>query len=252
MWDSETCPGLLQKLALVPATRQAQETNLLSANQLGFSGNLEADSDGSGLLRCHPVAAALELLFFIFLGFGDDIIFFGNRGRRGGGLLSTIEDEPDELVEVELESSLLRGASAPRATGLGLRGASPTEDMMWTSLSSSLSFSFGLRGTSSGPAVPLPAPAEGAAERSGTGAITSSTRPVSMSTTRVLLGDGGESASRPLRFFRAFPSAVAVAAAGRPSCRFSLERRAARSPSPQRPLRRQQAPQLSFQLPHNV
>jgi hypothetical protein len=87
---------------------------------------------------------------------------------------------------------------------------------MRTSLSSSLSFSFGLRGASSGPAVPLPAPAEGAAERSGTAAITSSTRPVSTSTTRVLLGEGGESAGRPLRFFRAFPSAVAVAAAGAP------------------------------------
>jgi hypothetical protein len=126
------------------------------------------------------------------------------------------EDEPDELVEVELESSLSQGASAPRATGLGLRGASPTEDTMRTSLSSSLSFSYGLRGTSSGPMVSLPAPAEGAAERSGTAAITSSTRPVSTSTTRVLLGDGGESAGSPPHFFRAFPSAVAVAAAGAP------------------------------------
>jgi hypothetical protein len=61
-----------------------------------------------------------------------------------------------------------------------------------------------------------PAPAEGAAERSGTAEITSPTRPVSTSTIRVLLGDGGESAGRPPRFFQAFPSAVAVAAAGAP------------------------------------
>jgi hypothetical protein len=89
---------------------------------------------------------------------------------------------------------------------------------MRTSLSSSLSFSYGLRGTNSGPAAPCPALAEGTSEgtaaRSGTAAITSSTRPVSTSTTRVLLGDGGESAGRPPRFFRAFPSAAAVAAAG--------------------------------------
>jgi hypothetical protein len=39
-------------------------------------------------------------------------------------------------------------------------------------------------------------------------------RPVSTSTTRVLLGDGGESASCPPRFFRALPSPMAVAAAG--------------------------------------
>jgi hypothetical protein len=37
-----------------------------------------------------------------------------------------------------------------------------------------------------------------------------------MSTSRVLLGDGGESAGRPARFFRALPLAVAVAAAGAP------------------------------------
>jgi hypothetical protein len=95
---------------------------------------------------------------------------------------------------------------------------------MRTSLSSSLSFSGGLRGTSSGLAAPCPALAEGmpegtsegAAAHSGTAAITSSTRPVSTSTTRVLLGDGGESAGRPPRFFRAFPLAAAVAAEGAP------------------------------------
>jgi hypothetical protein len=64
--------------------------------------------------------------------------------------------------------------------------------------------------------VSLLAPAEGAAARSSTAAIMSSTRLVSTSTTRVLLGDGGESAGRPARFFRAFPSVVAVAAAGAP------------------------------------
>jgi phage tail tape-measure protein len=87
------------------------------------------------------------------------------------------EDVLDELLEVELELSFSCGASAPRATGLGLRGASPTEDTMRTSLSSSLSLSCGLRGTSSGPAAPFPALDEGASEGagacSGTAAITS-------------------------------------------------------------------------------
>jgi hypothetical protein len=32
---------------------------------------LKADSSGSGLLRRHPIAAAVRLLFFIFLGGGD-------------------------------------------------------------------------------------------------------------------------------------------------------------------------------------
>jgi hypothetical protein len=90
MRNSEACPGLLQELAFVPATRQAQETNRLPANQLGFGGNLETDSGGSGFLWRHPVAAAFGLLIFPFLRFGDNIIFFGSRGRRGGGLLSTI------------------------------------------------------------------------------------------------------------------------------------------------------------------
>jgi hypothetical protein len=58
-------------LALVSAACQAQEANLLPTDQLGFGGNLEADSGGSGLLRCHPIAAALGLFFFIFLGGGD-------------------------------------------------------------------------------------------------------------------------------------------------------------------------------------
>jgi hypothetical protein len=40
---------------------------------------LETDNGGSGLLRRHPVAAAFGLLFFAFLAFGDDIIFFGSR-----------------------------------------------------------------------------------------------------------------------------------------------------------------------------
>jgi hypothetical protein len=39
---------------------------------------------------------------------------------------------------------------------------------------------------------------------------------------------------------------------GRPSCRFSSGRHAARSPPPQRPLRRQQARQLSSRLPLDV
>jgi hypothetical protein len=55
----------------VSATCQAQETNLLPTDQLGFGGNLEADSGGSGLLRCHPIAAALGLFLFTFLGGGD-------------------------------------------------------------------------------------------------------------------------------------------------------------------------------------
>jgi hypothetical protein len=83
---------------------------------------------------------------------------------------------------------------------------------MRTSLSSSLSFSFRLSGTSSGPPAPPPPPAEGAAERNGTAAITVPTVPVSTSTTRVLLASGGELVGRAPRFFRAFPSAAAVAA----------------------------------------
>jgi hypothetical protein len=86
---SKACPGLLQELAFMPATRQAQETDCLPANQLGFGGKLETDSGGTGLLRHHPVAAAFGLLIFSFLRFGGDIILLGSRGRRGGGLLST-------------------------------------------------------------------------------------------------------------------------------------------------------------------
>jgi hypothetical protein len=86
---------------------------------------------------------------------------------------------------------------------------------MQTSLSSSLSFSFGLSGTSSGPPTSPPPPPEGAAERNGTAAITVPTAPVSTSTTRVLLAVGGEPIGRAPRFFRAFPSAAAVAAAAR-------------------------------------
>jgi hypothetical protein len=200
----------------VPATRQAQETNRLPANQLGFGGNLETDNGGSGLLRRHLVAAAFGLLIFSFLRFGDDIIFLDSRGRRGGGLFSTTRGRVGRAGGGGAGFVLVAQSFGAEGTGLGLRGASQTEDTMRTSLSSSLSFSFGLRGTSSGPMIPSPATAEGAAERSGTAAITSPTRPVSTSMIRVLLGDGGESADRPPRFFRAFPSAVAVAAAGAP------------------------------------
>jgi hypothetical protein len=51
---------------------------------------LETNSGGSGLLRRHPIAAALGPLVLLFLRFGDDIIFLGSRGRRGGGLLGAI------------------------------------------------------------------------------------------------------------------------------------------------------------------
>jgi hypothetical protein len=81
MRDGEACPCLLQELALVPATCQAQETNLLSTDQLGFGGDLEANNSGTGLLRCHPITAALGLFFFFFfLGGGDEIVFFDSRG----------------------------------------------------------------------------------------------------------------------------------------------------------------------------
>jgi hypothetical protein len=76
-------------LALVSATCQAQEANLFSTYQLGFGGNLKADSGGSGLLRCHPIAAAVGFLFFVFLNGGDKTVLFSSRGRSGGGLLGT-------------------------------------------------------------------------------------------------------------------------------------------------------------------
>jgi hypothetical protein len=62
---------------------------LFPSNQLGFGGNLEADSGGSGLLRRHPIAAAFGLLFLAFLCKGCKIVFLGDRGRRGGGLFGT-------------------------------------------------------------------------------------------------------------------------------------------------------------------
>jgi hypothetical protein len=74
---------------LVSAARQAQEANLFPTNQLGFSGNLKADSGGSGLLRCHPIAAAVGLLFFVFLRSDNKVFLLSDRGRRGGGLLGT-------------------------------------------------------------------------------------------------------------------------------------------------------------------
>jgi hypothetical protein len=76
-------------LALVAAACQAQEANLLSADQLGFGGNLKADNSGSGLLLCHLIAADVGFLFFVLLGGGDKIVLFSSRGRRGGGLLGT-------------------------------------------------------------------------------------------------------------------------------------------------------------------
>jgi hypothetical protein len=51
---------------------------------------LKTNSGGPGLLRRHPIAAALGLLVLLFLRFGDDIIFLGSGGRRGGGLLGAI------------------------------------------------------------------------------------------------------------------------------------------------------------------
>jgi hypothetical protein len=77
-------------LALVSAARQAQEANLFSADQLGFSGNLKEDSGGSGLLRCHPIAAAVGFLLFVFLRDGNEIVLLSDRGQRGGGLLGTL------------------------------------------------------------------------------------------------------------------------------------------------------------------
>jgi hypothetical protein len=76
-------------LALVSAARQAQEANLFFADQLGFGGNLKADSGGLGLLRCHPIAATVRFLLFVFLRGGNKIVLLGDRGRRGGGLLGT-------------------------------------------------------------------------------------------------------------------------------------------------------------------
>jgi hypothetical protein len=48
---------------------------------------MKTDSGGAGLLRRHPIAAALGLLVLPLLRFGDNIIFISSRGRRGGGLL---------------------------------------------------------------------------------------------------------------------------------------------------------------------
>jgi hypothetical protein len=71
----------------VSATRQAQKANLFPSNQLGFGGNLKADSGGQGLLWCHPIAAAVGFLFFVFLRSSSKVVLFGDRGRRGSGLL---------------------------------------------------------------------------------------------------------------------------------------------------------------------
>jgi hypothetical protein len=71
----------------VSAARQAQEVNLFPSNQLGFGGKLKTDSDGSGILRCHPIAASVGFLFFVLLRNGNKVIFFGDRGRRESGLL---------------------------------------------------------------------------------------------------------------------------------------------------------------------
>jgi hypothetical protein len=79
---------------------------------------------------------------------------------------------------------------------------------MRTSLSSSLSFSLGLSGMSSGPLGFSP-PLEGTAERKGTATITVPTVPVSTSTTRVLLASGCELVGRVPRFCRVFTSAAA-------------------------------------------
>jgi hypothetical protein len=51
---------------------------------------LETNSGGPGLFRRHPIAAALGLLVPLFLCFGDDVVFLGSKGRRGGGLLGAI------------------------------------------------------------------------------------------------------------------------------------------------------------------
>jgi hypothetical protein len=64
--------------------------NLFSTNQLGFGGNLKANSDGSGLLRCHPVATTAGFLLFVFLRGGNKVIFFDDRGRRGSRLLGAL------------------------------------------------------------------------------------------------------------------------------------------------------------------
>jgi hypothetical protein len=71
------------------AARQTQKANLFPTNQLGFNGNLKADSGGSGLLRCHPIAAAVGPFLFVFLRSNSKVVLLGDRGRRGGGLLGT-------------------------------------------------------------------------------------------------------------------------------------------------------------------
>jgi hypothetical protein len=72
------------------AARQAQEADLFSTNQLGFGGNLKADSGGSGLLWCHPVAATVGSFLFVFPRGGNKIIFYGARGRGGSGLFGAL------------------------------------------------------------------------------------------------------------------------------------------------------------------
>jgi hypothetical protein len=74
----------------MPAARQPQKADRLPANQLGFGRDLKTNSSGPGLLRRHPIAAAFGPLVLLFLRFGDDIIFLGSRGRKGGGLLGAI------------------------------------------------------------------------------------------------------------------------------------------------------------------
>jgi hypothetical protein len=76
------------------------------------------NSGGSGLLRCHPVAATVRLLFFVFLR-GSDKIIFSATVAEGEADCSVLSDEElDELVEVELDLPSSWGASALKAVGL--------------------------------------------------------------------------------------------------------------------------------------
>jgi hypothetical protein len=88
---------------LVSVARQAEEANLFPSNQLGFGGNLKADSGGSGFLQCHPIAAAVGFLFFIFLRSSSKVVISVTVAEGEADCSVPSDEELDELVEVELD-----------------------------------------------------------------------------------------------------------------------------------------------------
>jgi hypothetical protein len=90
----------------VSAARQAQEANLFPTNQLGFGGNLKANNGDSGLLRCHPIAAAVGFLFFVSLRSGNKVFFLATVAEGEANCSVPSVEELNELVEVELDLPL--------------------------------------------------------------------------------------------------------------------------------------------------